>query len=121
MSQEVGSYDNECGITSLCISELYGKLTPIALMGSADSKLKLVQSGKLLFSMPTSSQPSYLYPYRKSSSDINDIYYLQGTLLGNMGLINLEKENGPKLLWELESTKKSEVVAIKNFDLNYDG
>jgi len=90
-------------------------------MGSADSKIKAIQSANMIYSISTSSQPTYIHQYRKSTNDTTDNYYVYGTLLGNIGLLNLEKEAKPKILWEVENINKSEVVSIRTFDVNFDG
>lgn len=105
----------------MCISEIYGKAKRVCLFGSADNKIKAICNAQLLYSINTSSQPSYIYPYRKSSNDINDNYYIYGSLLGKVGLLNFEKDLEPKILWENESSRKSEVVSIRTYDINNDG
>ena len=41
--------------------------------------------------------------------------------MGNLGLVSMDKEDKPKILWELENKKKSEVVSIRTTDINLDG
>jgi hypothetical protein len=116
---EKGSYDNETLITALCISEHFGKLNKVSLIGSHDNKIKVVNGQDFIYSVNTSSIPTCLSHYKSSYHDLSADKYLFGTNSGSFGLITLfEKE--AKVLWE-EKAGSSEIVDIKTFDFNYDG
>jgi hypothetical protein len=118
---EKGTFDNEYPILSLYITEILGKNKPISIFGSEDSKIKIVATKELLYSLNVGSAPTYIFPLKQSPYDISENYYLFGTRGGSHGLLNIEQDSA-KILWELNINKnKSEIVCIKSFDINKDG
>jgi hypothetical protein len=116
---EKGCFDNEARITALCLSENFGKLNKVALIGSHDSKIKVINGLDFVYGVTTSSIPTWLSHYKSSYHDLSADKYVFGTNSGSHGLVTLlEKE--AKILWE-ESGGTSEIVDIKTFDVNYDG
>ena len=47
---EKGTFDNECPIHSLLVSEVHGKQKPLSIIGSEDSKLKILSTAIWPFS-----------------------------------------------------------------------
>lgn len=118
---EKGTYDNETAVSALCLTEIFGKSNPMAIIGSEESKLKLVSGKDLVFSVPVSSAPTSISQYKSSFHDLSEDNYLFGTNTGSHGLLNVNKES-MKVLWEMNQDKNmGEVVAIKTFDINFDG
>jgi len=54
-TQEKGTFDNEANITSLCLSEYFGKTYPVSIIGSQDNKLKVVSGKDLVYTMNLNS------------------------------------------------------------------
>jgi Bardet-Biedl syndrome 7 protein len=125
-TMEKGTFDNEADITALCLSEFFGKTNPVCLIGSQDNKIKVVSGKDLIYSLPLNSYPTTITQYKSSHHDLSEDNFLFGTMSGSHGLVNLDKES-MKVLWELNKDGKggnrslSELVAIKTFDINYDG
>ena len=113
------SNDNEALVTALAISELYGKMNPFAIIGTNDCKIKVVNSEKTLFDMTLNSIPSALNNYRATTHDLSENIFLFGTQLGSHGIASLDKDKF-KILYE-KTYNRSEVVAMKTFDINLDG
>lgn len=117
-----GTYDNEALVTSLCLTEVLGKSNPISIIGSQNSKIKIVSGKDLIYSHPVSSAPTTISPYKMSLHDLSENNYLFGTSSGAHGILNIEKKDSMKILWESNNNKNlSEVVAMKVHDINYDG
>jgi hypothetical protein len=94
-------------------------MNPVAIVGTNDNKVKVINPEKVLFSLTLNSIPTALQPYKSNSNDMNENNFLFGTQLGGHGILALEKEK-IKVLYEKNYTK-SEVVAMKTFDINLDG
>lgn len=118
---EKGTFDNECPIHSLFVSEVHGKQKPLSIIGSEDSKLKILSTKDLLYTLPVNSAPTFIYPMKQSSYDYSDNNYLFGTRSGSHGILNIEKESA-KILWENNiNSNLSDVVCLRSVDINLDG
>jgi hypothetical protein len=118
---EKGTFDNECPIHSIFVSEVYGKQKPLSIIGSDDSKIKILSTKDLLYTLPVNSAPTFICPMKQSSYDYSDNNYLFGTRSGSHGILNIEKESS-KVLWENNvNTNMSDVVCLRSADINLDG
>ena len=113
------SSDNEALVTAMAISEFYGKMNPVAIIGTTDNKIKVINPEKTLFNLSINSIPSAICSYKASSNDISENNFLFGTQLGSHGIACLDKDKF-KILYE-KTYNRSEVVAMKTFDINLDG
>jgi hypothetical protein len=123
-----GSFDNESLITCMFLTETFGKTNIMCLIGSEDSKIKVIDENDLICSINVSSIPSYLEVWKKSNHDLSENYILFGTQSGSLGLIYLEKDKEKankislKLIWEINQNKNlGAIVGIKSFDIDLDG
>jgi len=118
---EKGTFDNECPIHSIYISEVNGKSKPLSIIGSEDSKIKLISTKDLTHSLPVNSAPTYICPMKQSSYDFCDNNYVFGTRSGSHGILNIEKDSA-KILWENNiNSNFSDVVCLRSIDINQDG
>lgn len=118
---EKGTYDNEYPILSLYVSEVLGKNKPISILGSEDSKIKILATKELLYSLNVGDAPTFIFPLKQSPYDLSENHFLFGTRGGSHGLLNIEQDSA-KILWEHNVNKnRSEIVCIKSFDINKDG
>ena len=100
---EKGTFDNDAKITSIHLTETFGKTNILSLIGSGDNKIKLVSGNDLLASVNVSSVPTYMNTYKKSNHDLSENFILFGTLSGSLGLIAIEKNK-----------EKSDKVAVNS-------
>lgn len=120
---EKGTFDNECLINSIYVSEVYGKNKPLSIIGSEDSRIKVIATKELLYSLSVSSPPTCISPFKQTAFDSSENYYLFGTRNGSHGILNIEKDQC-SILWEnnkFNNGNLSEVVAIRTIDINLDG
>ncbi len=118
---EKGTFDNECPIHSLMISEVHGKQKPLSIIGSEDSKLKILATKDLLYTLPVNSAPTFISPMKQSTYDYCENNHLFGTRSGSHGILNIEKDSA-KILWENNiNTNMSDVVCLRSVDINLDG
>ena len=94
-------------------------MNPVAIVGTNDNKIKVINPEKVLFNLSLNSIPSVLSAYKSSAHDLSENNFLFGTQLGSHGIINLDKDK-VKILYE-KSLNRAEVIAMKTFDINLDG
>lgn len=123
MTVEKGTFDNEYKIMALFTSQFFGQSDIVVLIGSEDSKIKVIEKcEEVLIALPTSGAPSCFCLLKLSSYDNSDNNVLYGTTTGTLGILNIIDKNTFKILWEIDAkVNLSEIVTIKVFDINTDG
>lgn len=123
MTVEKGTFDNEYKIMALYISQLFGLSDIVAIIGSEDSKIKVIEKcTEVLSILPTSGAPTCFCLLKLSSYDNSDNNIIYGTTTGTLGILNIVDKKTYKILWEIDAKENlSEIVAIRVFDINTDG
>jgi hypothetical protein len=120
-TKQRGTFDNEALITSICLSEFLGKGNPVSVIGTEDSKIKIINGKDHMFTVPVTSSPSALHCHKASGYDMSENNYIFGTMGGSHGILVMD-QTAPKILWENNVDKSlSEIIAIRSFDVNSDG